>query len=55
MFDKNHEKVALSKNEFADNIFNRKEKFDNFKFGAFEEVFIIIEKIVESYAEELRE
>ncbi|MEH2399112.1 reverse transcriptase domain-containing protein [Nostoc sp.] len=55
VFDKNHEKVALSKNDFADNIFNRKEKFDNFEFGAFEEVFIIIEKIVKSYAEELRE
>ncbi|MEH1776910.1 reverse transcriptase domain-containing protein [Nostoc sp.] len=55
VFDKNNEKVALSKNDFADNIFKKKEKFDDFDFGAFEEVFIIIEKIVKSYAEELQE
>ncbi|MEH2297797.1 MAG: hypothetical protein V7K88_01670 [Nostoc sp.] len=55
VFDKNNEKVAISKNDFADNIFNKKEKFDNFEFGAFEEVFRIIEKIVKYYAEELRE
>jgi RNA-directed DNA polymerase len=53
VFDKKNERVALSKNDFADNIFNNKEKFDDFEFGAFEEVFRIIEKIVKHHAEEL--
>ncbi|MFN6525611.1 reverse transcriptase domain-containing protein [Nostoc sp. ChiSLP03a] len=53
IFNEKHENVALSKNQFAENIFNKKESFNDFDFGAFEDVFLIIEKIVLHYSQQL--
>lgn len=55
VFDKNNKNIALSKNNFADYIFEQKSGFNDFNFGAFEEVFIIIEKIIKHHAEIIKE
>lgn len=49
VFDENNQNVALSKNNFADYIFEGKPGFNDFDFEAFEEVFEIIEKIVKHH------
>ena len=54
VFDENNSNVALSKNNFADYIFQDKLGFNDFGFEAFEEVFIIIEKIVKHHVERIK-
>lgn len=39
--------VALSKNNFAENIMNRREGFQNFDFSNFNNIFNVIREIVE--------
>jgi DNA modification methylase len=45
--DENETNVALSKDDFAENILNRVEGFDAFDISAFEGLFRVIEEIVE--------
>ena len=54
VFDQTSNNVALSKNAFADYIFQAKAGFHNFDFGAFEEVFMIIENILKHHAETIK-
>ncbi len=46
VFDKNNQNVALSKNSFADYIYNQSKNFNDFDFRPFNEVFEIIDKIL---------
>ena len=50
VYDNDHNNVALSKNDFADNILELKEPFANFSFSPFDEVFQIISKILDTYS-----
>jgi hypothetical protein len=43
--------VALSKNNFADYIFNNVENFNDFNFKEFQEVFKAIENILKHHSE----
>lgn len=47
VFNEKDENVALSKNTFADYVFQSEEKFNHFNFQEFSEVFEVIDKIVE--------
>jgi hypothetical protein len=46
VYDENDKNVALSKNQFAENILNREDNFDDFDVEAFRAVFDIIAEIV---------
>jgi len=46
VFDKDNENVALSKNNFAENIFNKEEGFSKFAFTEFRKIFDIINEIM---------
>lgn len=50
VYDNDHNNVALSKNDFADNILESQEAFANFSFSPFDEVFQIISKILDTYS-----
>lgn len=50
VFNEKDENVALSKNTFADYVFQSEEKFNHFNFQEFSEVFEVIDKIVEFHA-----
>ncbi|HYW22324.1 MAG TPA: reverse transcriptase domain-containing protein [Nodularia sp. (in: cyanobacteria)] len=54
VFDEKSHKVTLSKNNFADYIYENQNGFNNFDFSAFIPVFEIIEKIIKHYNEELK-
>lgn len=51
VFDEEHQNVALSKNAFADYIYNEEENFNDFDFKAFNEVFEVIDKIFKYHSE----
>ncbi len=51
VFDENDQNVALSKNAFANYIYNKEKNFDDFDFKAFNEVFEIIDKILKYHSE----
>lgn len=46
VYGSEHKNVALSKNDFADNISKDIAPFDNFDFGEFEKIFDIISEII---------
>lgn len=46
VFDSLNNNVALTKNDFAKNILNAKDRFDGFDFSAFKLIFDVIRKIV---------
>ena len=48
VFNENEENMALSKNEFADNIYNKIPPFENIKVDNFEEVFNRIQRILDA-------
>ncbi len=48
VFDQNDKNVALSKDDFAENILNDVVPFNNFQFEAFRRVFEIIEEIIQN-------
>lgn len=50
VFNEIHENVALSKNAFADYVFQGEEKFNHFNFQGFSKVFEVIDKILEFHA-----
>lgn len=51
VFDKNDDNVALSKNSFADYIFQGSENFNDFDFEEFQEIFKVIDKILKYHEE----
>ena len=51
VFDKNHNNIALSKNSFADYIFQGSENFNDFDFEEFQEIFKVIDKILKYHEE----
>lgn len=46
VFNDENQNVAMSKNEFADNILNKMKGFDSFNFDKFFHIFDIIEEII---------
>lgn len=46
VYDENDNDVALSKNQFALNVLNQVEDFDNFDVSSFEKIFELIENII---------
>ena len=54
VFDENDQNVALSKNAFADYIYNEEQNFNNFDFRSFNEIFEIIDKILKYHSEKKR-
>lgn len=50
VYDSDHNNIALSKNDFADNILKSEGAFANFSFTPFDEVFQIISKVLDTYS-----
>lgn len=48
VYDRNDNDVALSKNEFAENVMNQKAGFDDFDFTEFGRIFEILRRILET-------
>ena len=48
VYDRNNNNVALSKNEFAENVMNQKAGFNNFDFTEFGKIFEVIQRILEA-------
>lgn len=48
VYNNKSENVALPKDDFANNILNKKKPFDNFSFEKFKKIFDIIEKIIKT-------
>jgi hypothetical protein len=51
VFNKDHHNVALSKNKFAEYISEGVDGFNDFDFGEFQQIFMIIEKILKHLSE----
>jgi tetratricopeptide (TPR) repeat protein len=47
VFNQESKNIALSKSEFADNIYRDVPPFDCFDFGAFREIFVVVKSILE--------
>ena len=50
VYDDNEKNVALSKNDFANCIFNLEQGFDNLDFSKFSAIFDVIEKILQLHS-----